>query len=202
LDEDERLLKEREETLKNDRRRQAEWYESLNLYAEAMRIYESIRDSENIERLKEKMRTEYGKNANILEKQGRFQDAANLYYLIGDHHSVGRMKELDPNLVILYDSEGEGLAKLAGSLDDLSQRGGDVDLFSEPNKEEEEDPAEAEPKEDIPKKEIPIKKPAKRKEIQVPASREKRIRFCPYCGEELSTRKEPRFCPYCGEDLS
>jgi hypothetical protein len=199
-DEDEKLLRERELTLRNDRRRQAEWYESLNLYAEAMRIYESIQDKKNIERLKEKMRKEYSRNAQLLENQGRYQDAANLYYLIGDHASVKRMKDLKPDLVILYDSEGGGLAKLASTLDDLTPASEDDDYFSKPNEGEEEEIKEEE--EGSKKKDIPVKKPAKRKNIQVESHKDRKIRFCPYCGEELATKKEPRFCPYCGEELS
>lgn len=198
LNEDEKLLKERELTLRNDKRRQAEWYESLNLYAEAMKVFESIQDQENIVRLREKMRKEYGKNARSLEDNGRFQDAANLYYLIGDNSGVRRMKELKPDLVILYDSENGGLAKLASTLDEIGPDDDGEDLFSKPNVEEDGGEMEEKPK----KRDIPIKKPAKKKEILIPTASEKRIRFCPYCGEELTTKKEPRFCPFCGEDIS
>jgi len=113
-DEDE--LREREQTFLQDRRNQAKWYESLNLYAEAMKIYKSIKDEDNIQRLSSKMSTEYTKNALQLEKMGKFQEAANLYYLIGDLEGVGRMKKLKPDLVIIYDETGGGLAQVAKEL--------------------------------------------------------------------------------------
>lgn len=196
--EDDRMLREREETLKKDRKKQAEWYESLHLYAEALRVYEDIHDMDNIRRLREKMRGEYGLNASNLEKQGRYQDAANLYYLIGDLNSVARMKKLKPNIVILYDSEGGGLAKLASELDTKEGPSQGEDLFEKMNDEDEEgstpqtesDPSQKKEEGVVGKKGVPVKMPKNR-----------RKKFCPYCGEEISTKKEPKFCPYCGEDL-
>lgn len=199
--EDDRMLREREQTLKADRRKQAQWYESLNLYAEALKIYEDIHDTDNINRLREKMRGEYSLNAKKLEKQGRYQDAANLYYLIGDLNSVSRMKKLKPDLVILYDSEGGGLAKLASGLGSRDIEAEQDDYFERMNEEDEEGSSD----------EVSVKKSAEgvkegissgRKGIPVKMPKNRKKRFCPYCGEEITTRKEPRFCPYCGEDLN
>ncbi|HHD16282.1 MAG TPA: zinc ribbon domain-containing protein [Euryarchaeota archaeon] len=197
--EDEQMLREREEALRKDRKKQAEWYESLNLYAEALRVYETIRDEQNIKRLRMKMREEYGKNALKMEESGRFQDAANLYYLIGDHASVGRMKEKKPDLMIFYDQESGGLARLASTLapqDDFEERD---DLFQKPNVDREEREKETDgrsPEENA----SDIRTTEKRYPVKIPKER-KKARFCPYCGEEISTRKEPRFCPFCGEEL-
>ncbi len=196
--EDDRMLREREETLKSDRSKQAKWYEDLNLYAEALRVYRSISDKENIDRLISKMKDDYSMNASKLEKQGMFQDAANLYYLIGDHHGVARMKKRMPDLVILYDKEGGGLSQLASSLGDMNEVEEKDDLFHQPNVTEEKsaevkrsNEIEEPPGVVIGKKGVPVKMPIGKKK-----------KFCPYCGDEISTKKEPRFCPYCGEDLT
>jgi len=199
--EDEEMLMERERTFQNDRRDQAKWYESLNLYAEALNIYRSIDDEENIQRLSLRMKAEYGENAQKLESVGRFQEAANLYYLIGDMAGVGRMKKMKPDLVIVYDEEGGGLARVAEGLgnddSDLDPEG----FFSKPNPQEEfeatgkEEEVESTPSPDeltpMGRKGIPLKIPKNMK----------KMRFCPYCGERINTRKDPAFCPFCGEEL-
>lgn len=191
--EDEMMHREREETLKKDRRKQAEWYEKLNLFAESLRIYESIDDRDNVQRIKRKMNASYGTKASELESQGRYQEAANLYYLIGDHASVGRMKKIMPDLLIIYDSEGEGIRRLASNLDDRKVDS-NIDHFMKPNPGSGEEIEEENPKGPgvvIGKKGVPVKIP-----------KSKRKKFCPYCGEDIQTRKEPVFCPYCGEELA
>lgn len=199
---EEQELQKRREQFRKDRRSQAKWYESLNLYAEAMRIYRSIDDSDNIRRLEEKMREEYGENARKLEKMGKYQEAANLYYLIGDMKSVGRMKRSKPDLVIIYDEEEGGLAKLASGLDHFGPAPEESeDYFMKPNPADdfeldidgEGKPAEetAGIKEARNGKAIPVKMPKNMK----------KMRFCPYCGERISTRKDPKFCPFCGDEL-
>jgi hypothetical protein len=192
--EDEIMLREREETLRKDRIKQAKWYESLNLYAEALRIYRTIEDPDNIKRLEGKMREEYGKQALRLERQGRYQDAANLYFLIGDSNGVGRMRKMKPDLVILYDKESGGLARIASSLGGLEEVEEQEDHFSQPNVEEVEAPVEA-------SEEPPMESKIVKKKVPVKVPKGKRMRFCPFCGEEIATKKEPAFCPYCGEDI-
>ncbi len=198
---DEEELREREMTFVNDRRNQARWYESLNLYAEAMKIYRSIDDKENIQRLSSKMKDEYGNNAAKLESMGKFQEAANLYYLIGDMTGVGRMKKMKPDLVIIYDEEGGGLAQVAVG---LAQDDTELDpdrYFSKPNPvddfevdENGEVVVSETPQEDLTpmgRKGVPLKMPKNMK----------KMRFCPYCGERINTKKDPAFCPFCGEEL-
>lgn len=195
---DEEELLERKMTLENDRREQARWLESLNLLAEALRIYTSINDTMNIERVRALMAQSYGSNAMKMESEGRFQDAANLYFLAGDPEGVKRMKERKPDLVILYDSKEGGLAKIAKSLDDLTRAEDKDRFFSKPNVGQEEKEGQVAPSSAI---EVEEKEPAKRTvTVKMPKQR-KALSFCPYCGEKLGTAKEPRFCPYCGEEL-
>ena len=190
---------EREMKLKKDRLDQAKWYESLNLYAEALRIYRTLGSEQDVKRLEERMREEYSKNAKRLEMDGRYQDAANLYFLIDDNAGVKRMKGLKPDLVIIYDKEEGGLAKLASTLRKDEGQLISEDYFSKPN---------ISPEERIrPQKEEKVEAPEERpapggKGVPVKMPLKKRaIRFCPYCGESVLTKKEPKFCPYCGEDL-
>ncbi|MEA3557748.1 MAG: hypothetical protein U9R75_00680 [Candidatus Thermoplasmatota archaeon] len=207
---DEKDLRERQETYLNDRRQQGKWYESLNLYAEAMSVYRAIKDTENINRLQQKMKEEYGKQAGKLEKIGEIQQAANLYYLIGDHVSVGRLKKVKPDLVIIYDREGEGLSKIAADLETGKDAADPNIFFSKQNisgdfemkidehgdvvDEEERTPDRPDnvKKEVVGSKELPVKMPKNKK----------KMRFCPYCGERINTKKEPKFCPFCGDELA
>lgn len=199
-DEDE--LRDRELEIKRDKISQAQWYESLNLYSEALRIYTSIDDRENEERVKGKMAADYSRKAMELEKKGRYQDAANLFYLIGDNESVGRMKEKDPNLMILYDEKSGGLAQLAGNI--YSRSPGDVEdrSFFKPN--ERDDPNVEVPEVEPHVAEMVIEdgvvKGKNGIKVKMPKAN-RNVRFCPYCGESLITKKEPKFCPYCGEEL-
>lgn len=201
---DEEDLRERQEAYKNDRKDQAKWYESLNLYAEALRIYRSIEDQGNIRRLEDKMKAEYGKEAVKLEGQGSFQQAANLYYLIGDHASVGRLKKMKPELVIIYDEEGGGIADVASGIGMDDERvDDDPGLFTKQNEEFEIDTDDVQMKDEVDR--TPEEKQApiigrKGVPIKMPKNH-KKMRFCPYCGERISTRKEPKFCPFCGDEL-
>jgi hypothetical protein len=207
---DEKDLRERQETYLNDRRQQAKWYESLNLYAEALRIYKAIKDTENISRLQQKMKEEYGKQAGKLEKTGEIQQAANLYYLIGDLVSVGRLKKIKPDLVIIYDREGEGLAKIATDLETGKDITDPNTFFSKQNvsddfemnideydtiiKEGEQTPDISDniEKEVVGSKGVPVRMPKNKK----------KMRFCPYCGERITTKRESKFCPFCGDELA
>ncbi|MGA1866810.1 MAG: hypothetical protein ACMUFK_05015 [Thermoplasmatota archaeon] len=199
---------DRRKTLIEDRRSQAAWYESLHLYAEAMKIYRVIKDIDNIKRLTSKMKEEYSGNASKMERAGKFQEAANLYYLLGDKDGVERMKKLKPDLVILYDDEKGGLAKIAMGLGTTeTEMDGDM-FFRRPNPSErtavEERPegqkeiaGDAETEEDsdltpMGRKGISVKMP-----VGV-----KKMRFCPYCGERINTKKTPKYCPFCGDELT
>ncbi|MGA1873060.1 MAG: hypothetical protein ACMUHY_05255 [Thermoplasmatota archaeon] len=204
---DEEELRQREKTFIEDRRNQAAWYESLNLYAEALRIYRSIDDEENIRRLSEKMKSEYSDNARKLERMGKFQEAANLYFLIGDKEGVGRMKKMKPDLVIVYDEEGGGLAQIAKGLGITDGETVEEDYFTRPNPSTEQDGA---PEGDIVTEAEPVDPEAEgattpmgRKGVQVkmPVG-VKKMRFCPYCGERINTKGTPKFCPFCGDELS
>ena len=113
---DEEELRKRDEELRKDKIEQAKWYESLNLYYEALRIYRSIEDTENVNRIERKMEDDYSSKALELERRGRFQDAANLYFLIGNTEDVERMRRKKPDLVIHYDKESGGIAQLASEI--------------------------------------------------------------------------------------
>jgi hypothetical protein len=206
-DEDE--LREREQTFLKDRRNQAKWYESLNLYAEAMKIYRSIKDDENIKRLSAKMAGEYTKNAVELEKTGKFQDAANLYYLIGDMEGVGRMKKQKPDLVIIYDESGGGLAQVAKELGSTESDESGEEYFSRMNPGDDFEMEEDENGTVREMLEIDIESPDEgvtpmgRKGVPVKMPKSvKKMRFCPYCGERINTKKNPKFCPFCGDELA
>jgi hypothetical protein len=195
---DEQELMDRKLTLENDRREQARWLESLNLLAEALRIYTSINDVKNIDRVKSLMVENYGTNARKMESEGRFQDAANLYFLAGDSEGVKRMKERKPDLVILYDSKDGGLAKIAQNLDDLSKAEDKDVFFSKPNIGQDEDGGQGAQRTAV----AAVEQETAQRTIQVKMPKQKKpLSFCPYCGEKLGTAKEPRFCPYCGEEL-
>jgi len=203
---DEEELREREKTFIEDRRNQAKWYESLNLYAEAMKIYKAIDDKENMERLSGKMKEEYTLNARKLERMGKFQEAANLYFLIGDKDGLGRMKKMKPDLVIVYDEEGGGLAQIAKGLEPTEGEDVDDKYFTKPNpsaeegeKIEEETVSEAEPVEMTDSEITPMGR--KGVQVKMPVGG-KKMRFCPYCGERINTKKNPKFCPFCGDELS
>ncbi|MBN1539877.1 MAG: zinc ribbon domain-containing protein [Candidatus Thermoplasmatota archaeon] len=199
---------ERKKALIEDRRSQAAWYESLHLYAEAMKIYRAIEDDGNIQRLTMKMKEEYSGNAGKMERSGKFQEAANLYYLLGDKDGVERMKKFKPDLVILYDEEEGGLAKIAMGLGPTETDTDGEMFFRRPNpserttrEERQEDQkgtiGEAETSEEIDltpmgRKGISVKMP-----LGV-----KKMRFCPYCGERINTKKNPKFCPFCGDELA
>ncbi|MGA1820890.1 MAG: hypothetical protein ACMUIG_00020 [Thermoplasmatota archaeon] len=199
---DDEELKDRELEIKRDKVNQAKWYESLNLYTEALRIYTSINDKENEERVRKKMVDGYSRKAVELEKMGRYQDAANLFYLIGDSESVGRMKEMDPNLVILYDEKSGGLAQLAENI--YSRAPGDLEdrSFFKPNERDDTrpEPPEVEPHVAEMVIEDGVVKGKNGMKVKMPKGN-RSVRFCPYCGESLITKKEPKFCPYCGEEL-
>lgn len=191
---DEEDLLERERALSRDRIAQAKWYESLNLYAEAMRIYRSLKDEDNLSRLKSKISDQYSMKAKDMENVGRWQDAANLYFLVGDSGSVERMRRKDPDLVILYDEKAGGLSQLGISIDlGQDEKIGDR-FFKKPNEDEpEKNPSEIQKKDNAPnpgRTGLPVRMPVK-----------KSIAFCPYCGERIETKKEPKFCPSCGEEL-
>ncbi len=199
---DEEELRQRQEKLIEDRKGQAKWYESLNLYAEAMKIYNDIKDEENIHRLSIKMKNEYGKTAQKLENTTKYQEAANLYYLIGDLDSVARMKKKKPDLVIIYDEEEGGLAQIAKDMMDKTPALEDDRYFEKPNPADEfevnEDGEEIDPENGD--KELT---PMGRRGIQVKMPKNmKKMRFCPYCGERVNTKKSPKFCPFCGEELA
>jgi len=202
---DEEELKEREKTFIDDRRNQATWYESLNLYAEAMKIYKAIDDKENIDRLSVKMNEEYTLNARKLERMGKFQEAANLYFLIGDKDGVGRMKKMKPDLVIVYDEDGGGLAQIAKGLGPSEGDTVDEKYFTKPNPTHEgregegEAISEAEPIEAVDDDVTPMGR--KGVQVKMPVG-VKKMRFCPYCGERINTKKSPKFCPFCGDELS
>jgi predicted RNA-binding Zn-ribbon protein involved in translation (DUF1610 family) len=194
---DEDDLRERDVELAKDRIEQARWYESLNLFGEAMRIYRSIKDEENIERLRNRIASDYRKKASDMEKAGRFQDAANLFFIIGDNDSVLRMKGKDPSLVILYDEKAGG----------ISQLGTDLDL----GKDEEEDRFFKRPNEEPEAQKAPVPGPSGPSEggaaqsgrtgLVVRMPKKSANRFCPYCGEGILTKKEAKFCPSCGEEI-
>ncbi|MDG6226029.1 MAG: hypothetical protein QCI82_11030 [Candidatus Thermoplasmatota archaeon] len=191
---DEEDLMERERALNRDRLEQAKWYESLNLYAEAMRIYRSLEDDENLSRLRSKIADQYSMKAKDMENVGRWQDAANLYYLIGDSVSVDRMRSKDPDLVILYDDKAGGLSQLGFGMDmDQDDIVGER-FFKRPNEDE---PQGSEP--EITKRSAPSPVSKTGLPVRMPAKRT--IVFCPYCGERIQTKKEPKFCPSCGEEL-
>lgn len=202
---DEKELKEREKAYLSDRRDQAKWYESLNLYAEAMKIYRNINDEENIKRLSIKMNEEYAKNAMEMEKKGKFQEAANLYYLIGDKEGVGRMKKLKPDLIIVYDEEGGGLSQVVQKLGSSDEEVSGDEYFSKPNPG---DDFEVESDENGDVKVVGGESeedvtPMGRKGVAVKMPKSmKKMRFCPYCGERINTKKVPQFCPFCGEELA
>ncbi len=206
---DEEELREREKTFTEDRRNQAKWYESLNLYAEAMRIYRSIKDDENIERLSIKMKEEYAQKAKLMEKTGKFQEAANLYYLIGDNEGIGRMKKLKPDLVIVYDTEGGGLAQVAKELGSSEDDETGEDYFSRPNPgddlevdTDDEGKVRLEKVEDLEDIDDDVT-PMGRKGVPVKMPKSmKKMRFCPYCGERINTKKTPKFCPFCGDEVA
>jgi len=181
---DEEELEERDREMRRDRIEQARWYEKLNLYHEALRIYRSIQDEENIERLAGKMRSQYGEKAKQLESAGKYQEAANLYYLINDRSSLKRIKGIKPDVVIFYDEEAGGLSQLAADVNG----GGDVggEYFSTPNEEEAMEDVEEEPR-----KKLPVKMPKGRPQM----------RYCPYCGQAITTKGTPKFCPYCGDEI-
>ncbi|MFO8050166.1 MAG: zinc ribbon domain-containing protein [Thermoplasmatota archaeon] len=191
---DEEDLQERQEKFLKDRRDQAKWYESLNLYPEALKIYRSIEDTVNIDRLEKKMGAEYGREALRLEKEGNIQQAANLYYLIGDHASVGRLKSQQPDLVIYYDEEKGGLARMDTDTDDADgffEKQNIPDDVENVDNEKSTVFENSDKEKRIKKRKVPVKMP----------KNPKKMRFCPYCGERISTKKEPRFCPFCGDEL-
>jgi hypothetical protein len=190
---DEEDLKAREEELKRDKMEQALWYESLNLYGEAMRIYNTLKDTRNIDRLREKISEDYMQKAKDMEMAGRYQDAANLYYLVGDSGSVKRMRTKDPSLVILYDEKAGGLSQLGTGIDLGTDNDGTIPFFKRPNEGPEDGQTKARPAETL-------VKPG-RSGLPVRIPKKQTARFCPYCGEQMSTKKEPRFCPFCGEEL-
>jgi hypothetical protein len=203
---DEQELKERERTYIEDRKNQAKWYESLNLYAEAMKIYRNIDDEENIKRLSITMNEEYAKNAKDLERRGKFQEAANLYYLIGDKGGVGRMKKLKPDLIIVYDEEGGGLAQVVKKLGSSDEEVSGDEYFTRPNPSEDFEVVSDENGEGMVVKEESEDEdvtPMGRKgvTIKMPKSM-KKMRFCPYCGERINTKNPPKFCPFCGDEVA
>lgn len=205
---DEKELQEREMTFIKDRRDQAKWYESLNLYAEAMKIYRSINDEENINRLSIKMNEEYAKNAQEMEKKGKFQEAANLYYLIGDKEGLGRMKKLKPDLVIVYDEEGGGLAQVVQKLGSSDDEVPGDEYFTRPNPADDfemrtDENGNVTEVKDVQKGPDEDITPMGRKgvSIKMPKSM-KKMRFCPYCGERINTKNPPKFCPFCGDELA
>ncbi len=191
---DEEELRERNNTIAKDRIAQAQWYESLHLYAEALRIYESIKDENNVIRLKEKMADEYRAKARDFEAIGKLQEAANLFYLIDDQEALERIKSRKPDVVILYDKKAGGLSQMAGNIN--TKLAGNVDdtVFRSPNlpdegKEEAEKPAPA--SNGNGSKGLPVKMPRGKPSF----------RYCPYCGESVMTKKDPKFCPFCGEEF-
>jgi hypothetical protein len=201
---DEQELREREKTFIEDRKNQAKWYESLNLYAEAMKIYRAIDDEENITRLSIKMNEEYAKNAKELERKGKFQEAANLYYLIGDKEGVGRMKNLKPDLVIVYDEEGGGLAQVVKKLGSTEEEVSGEEYFTRPNPSDDfeietDEIGNGESKEGSDEEVTPMGR--KGITVKMPKSM-KKMRFCPYCGERINTKNPPKFCPFCGDELA
>jgi hypothetical protein len=115
---------------------------------------------------------------------------------------VGRMKKMKPDLVIIYDEDGGGLAQVALG---LGQDDSELDperYFSKPNPaddfEVDENGEVAEPdtsseeKTPMGRTGVPLKMPKNMK----------KMRFCPYCGERINTKKDPAFCPFCGEELA
>ena len=198
---DEEELRKRDEELRKDKIEQAKWYESLNLYYEALRIYRSIEDTENVNRIERKMEDDYSSKALELERRGRFQDAANLYFLIGNTEDVERMRRKKPDLVIHYDKESGGIAQLASEIYKTKNGTLEKEDFFRPNEPSLEDKSGSDSEKGVStysdknngdkvKEKLPVKMP-----------RKKPMRFCPYCGETILTKKQPLFCPYCGEEL-
>lgn len=198
---DEEELKKREEELRRDRINQAKWYESLNLFAEALRIYKSVGDSENMDRVEKRMNRDYSEKAKELEDRGRYQEAANLYYLIGDNANVDRMRERKPDLVIHYDEESGGIAQLASDIYQKDRVGATSDEFYRPNTGSVEEISPNGDEVGILDVEREEKSESSRKKLPVKMPRKKPMRYCPYCGENIVTKREPKFCPYCGEEL-
>jgi len=168
---DEEELAERNRDLIRDRKEQAGWYESLNLYAEALRIYSSIKDDENVSRLRKKMA------------------------LAGDLPSVKRMKDREPSLVILYDEKAGGLSQLGTDLAIGAEAEEKDAYFDRPN-----EGTDGVDKSTSDPRDVAVR-PQGRTGLPVRMPVAKQARFCPYCGERIVTKKEPRFCPSCGEEL-
>ncbi len=203
---DEEDLREREKELRKDKIDQAKWYESLNLYKEALKIFESLKDSENISRLRKKMSDEYSEKARELEAAGKYQEAVNLFFLIGDDGGVARIKKLKPDVVIIYDKESNSISKLAESIEAPEGKEVGDEHFRAPNAgdklviDEGEDP----PVPDERRSQMVIEDGVVKGKEGLPVKMPKGIRpvrFCPYCGESLITKKEATFCPFCGEEL-
>lgn len=190
---DEEDLRERNDTIAKDRIAQAKWYESLHLYAEALRIYESIKDENNVMRLKEQMADEYRVKARDFEASGKLQEAANLFYLIDDREALERIKSRKPDVVILYDKEAGGLSQLAGNINMPVKGNVDEIAFRSPNSPDEEEAEE-------PRKAAPNGNGSKGLPVKMPKGKPS-FRYCPYCGESVMTKKDPKFCPFCGEEF-
>ena len=191
---DEEELRQRNDTIAKDRIAQAQWYESLHLYAEALRIYESIKDENNVIRLKEKMADEYRIKARDFEAAGKLQEAANLFYLIDDREALERIKSRKPDVVILYDKKAGGLSQLAGNVNKPTKGNVDEIAFRSPNS-----PDEGEVEEE-PKRPAPNGNGSKGLPVKMPKGKPS-FRYCPYCGESVMTKKNPKFCPFCGEEF-
>jgi len=180
---------EKRRKIKEEKRELAEWYESQRLYLRSIKLYMEADAKKEAERVRVKMIKEYRAKAREFEEKNQLDQAANLYYIIGDNVKVRELKEKDPSIVIYYEylSGDRRINDIVGELPEGELK--DLDsYFFEPNKERTEEVEAA---------------PTKSEEPQTKEEVSMGINFCPFCGKDLRRfGADLKFCPYCGKRLS
>ena len=172
---------EKRKKIKEEKKELAAWYESQRLYLRSIKLYKEAEETDEAERVRNKMIKEYREKAREYEKSNQLAQAANLYYIIGDNVKVRELKEKDPSIVIYYEylSGERRISDVLGELPGDSAEEIESHFF-QPNR--------------------PRVEEVQEREEESPAGDD--INFCPYCGKDLRRFSGVRFCPYCGGKLS
>lgn len=187
---------DREEQMRLDRLESAMRYESQKLYKDAIKYYKMAGEEEEAERVQNLMEELYLKTAREFEEVGKFEEAANLYEILGMGSDALRCRSKSGTKIPELDlEEGDEVMGAFTNMGDSAE-----EEFSEPDDdfskfEYKESPERipAHRSEDEEEEELPVKKPKGKMKV---------FAFCPYCGEEFDLPKQPKFCPYCREPFS
>ena len=173
---------EKKKKIKEEKRELAAWYESQRLYLRSIKLYKEADETDEAERVRNKMIKEYREKAREYERSNQLAQAANLYYIIGDNVKVRELKEKDPSIVIYYEylSGERQISDILGELPGDSTEEVQSHFF-QPNRPRVEEVQQEEKEEEATSDDI---------------------NFCPFCGKNLRKFSGVRFCPYCGGRLS